>query len=320
MGISYRSMAIPYRKIINMRDCIVITLICNFIFPLCFAGSRFEYKSLHEDCKSFNWVKNDTTNKFGCKDDDGNLIIDYKYDNYFGPFNKDCTIWVKKDHKFFLINSSDSVLSSGYDCLYLRLENYSKVLHIVGRKNIFGVRSYGVIDSHDSIIVPIKYRYHVEFFPLEEYERLEWIGFYKNRLCLDYYNEDGNLVCSVLKNSTKLKDLKGRTYAKYNKSGLYYKGNLESFVKVCDKPSKKLELFTNRNFKKETHNDYMIVAVYVDECDYVMDCKIVKKSVMYDINEKQTLDYIRNNYKCNSAVLDGKKVKSVDFVKLYMDK
>lgn len=302
-----------------MRDCIVITLICNFIFSLCFAGSRFDYKSFHGDCNSFKWIKNGTTGKFGCEDNEGNLIIDYKYDNYFDP-NKDCTMWVNKDHKFFLINSSDSVLSNGYDCLYLGLKNYSKVLHIVGRKNIFGVRLYGVIDSHDSIIVPIKYRYNVDDIPLEDYEWLEWIGFCNNRLRSNYYNVDGNLVCSVLGNSAKFKDLRGRTYAKYNNSGLYYKGNLKSFVKVCDKPNKKIELFTNRNLKKDTDDDYMIVAVYVNECDYVMDCKIVKKSAMYDINEKQALDYIRNNFKCNSAVLNGEKVKSIDFIKLYIDK
>lgn len=86
--------------------------------------------------------------KCGLKDEEGNLIVDYKFD-YISPFNSEGLSLVSKGHKFGYINlSGEEILPIKYDYIY---PFYDGVAQIQEKKLV------GLIDKHANLVLKPTY-------------------------------------------------------------------------------------------------------------------------------------------------------------------
>ena len=95
---------------------------------------------------------------FGLYDAEGNELLPCEYD-YIGCREDTSTEWfpVKKDKKFYFLNRN--TLERKSDNVYPYLEEYSADGYaIYGEYNKFGELLYGLIDSSEQIVIPVRYK------------------------------------------------------------------------------------------------------------------------------------------------------------------
>lgn len=130
----------------------------------------------------------------------------------------------------------------------------------------------------------------------------------------------------------ELKDVNGNIYAyrleKKKSNRLYFLDSTGKNIKVCVKPDVKaivpelsnhqyISSHLNREETADIHG-FILLAIYVDENDKIVEYRVVP-SYTSQLCEKcvtQALDLMKDITICESAIQNGKKVKSIVYVRI----
>ncbi len=147
------------------------------------------YKKLAMELKDGSlFIVMDHENKFGIIDTQGNVIVDFEYDDYYQTF--DNHISVSKDGKEGLINySGEIIFETAYDYIYRF--NYEDKSFIQAEIN----GKYGLYDYSGNVVLSPEYDNHIRQFGDSEYLKVSKNG--KSALI----RFDGTVVVEYLYNN-----------------------------------------------------------------------------------------------------------------------